>query len=83
MNHFTLKFFAKLREELGVSELKIPCNEVASLSSLTDYLLEQNPSWAPYLNGQLLQAINHQMINGDQKINAGDEVAFFPPVTGG
>ncbi|MFC3702390.1 molybdopterin converting factor subunit 1 [Reinekea marina] len=83
MNYFTLKFFAKLREEVGVSELDIPCSEVTTLSSLTDYLVSKHPQWASFLDGQLLKAVNHQMVSGDVTIKAGDEVALFPPVTGG
>jgi molybdopterin converting factor subunit 1 len=83
MNEFTLKFFAKLREQTGVDELKISCDEVSHLSELTAYLISKNPSWSPFLNSSLLRAVNQQMVTQDSPIQAGDEVALFPPVTGG
>ncbi|MFT6207270.1 MAG: molybdopterin converting factor small subunit, partial [Colwellia sp.] len=43
-----------------------------------------NNDWQHYLtNNSLLCAVNHQMVNNDFLVKAGDEVAFFPPVTGG
>jgi len=83
MSELTIKFFAKLREDIGLSELRIPCNDVANLSDLIDYLIEQNPNWGPLLGQQLLRAVNQEMVTSDCTLKAGDEVALFPPVTGG
>lgn len=83
MNEFTLKFFAKLREDIGLTEMRISCTDVANLSDLADYLIEHNPSWAPFLDKQLLSAVNQEMVTSDRALKAGDEVALFPPVTGG
>lgn len=83
MNTFTLKFFARLREETGVSELQVPVNDVPNVSALTDYLIQLNPHWQAFLNAQLLTAVNMTMVNASTDLKAGDEVALFPPVTGG
>ncbi len=83
MDKFTLKFFAKLKEDVGVSQMEIAINDVNCVSSLIDFLCEQNPSWQSVLNRPLLTAVNQTMVRGDSLINAGDEVALFPPVTGG
>ncbi|MFB1014263.1 MAG: MoaD/ThiS family protein [Alteromonadaceae bacterium] len=34
-------------------------------------------------NHSLLSAVNHEMVHGEHMIKSGDEVAFFPPVSGG
>lgn len=83
MSTFTLKFFAKLREETGQEEMVVSVNDVNQLSQLKPYLIEQHPEWAEAFSVQLMSAVNQTMVTGDTKLNAGDEVALFPPVTGG
>jgi molybdopterin synthase sulfur carrier subunit len=83
VNTFTLKFFARLREETKTDALEIPLSEVASLGELKEYLQKQYPHWSGFLSGKLLSAVNQQMVNDDVPLHAGDEVALFPPVTGG
>lgn len=77
-------FFAQLREQLGVATMAVPATQIKTLDELKNYLLVQNPSWDPALsNTKLLAAINHAYVKGDHAVSDGDEVAFFPPVTGG
>lgn len=83
MGNFTLKFFAKLKDDVGISELSVAVEDVNCVSSLIDYLCEVNPSWKDVLERPLLTAVNQTMVRGDAAIKAGDEVALFPPVTGG
>ena len=46
--------------------------------------LPDGQSLASYAETEsLLLAVNQQMVDGDAPLNANDEVAFFPPVTGG
>jgi molybdopterin synthase sulfur carrier subunit len=77
-------FLAQLREQLGVSAIDIPAEQIKTLSELKNHLLLQNPAWEPTLsNIKILTAVNHAYVKGDQPLLDGDEVAFFPPVTGG
>ena len=77
-------FLAQLREQLGTAELQIPAGSVGSIAALKQHLTTTNPEWERFLsNSKLLVAINHEYAKADVAIKSGDEVAFFPPVTGG
>lgn len=77
-------FLAQLREQLGVAELQIAAGSIGSIAALKQYLVTTNPEWERFLsNSKLLVAVNHEYAKGDVAIKSGDEVAFFPPVTGG
>ncbi|WP_127555759.1 MoaD/ThiS family protein [Saccharospirillum alexandrii] len=78
-----VKFFARLREELGVSSLNIPAEEVPDLDALLDWLVKAHPQWQPALQGKLMTAVNQNMTSSNATLLPGDEVALFPPVTGG
>lgn len=83
MSHIHLKFFARLREELGTAEMEVPAVQAPTLNALVGWLVEEHPQWRPQLQGPLLRAVNQNMVSGDTPLKAGDEVAIFPPVTGG
>jgi len=77
-------FLAQLREQLGVAELQIVAGDIGSITALKQHLVATNPEWERFLsNSKLLVAVNHEYAKGDVIIKSGDEVAFFPPVTGG
>jgi molybdopterin synthase sulfur carrier subunit len=79
-------YFAKLREDLGKSseELTLP-GDVATVASLRAHLLARGGAWqAALAQGRALRvAVNQEMAEPGTPVRAGDEVAFFPPVTGG
>ncbi|WP_016957489.1 molybdopterin synthase sulfur carrier subunit [Catenovulum agarivorans] len=76
-------FFAQLRETLGQEEYLLDA-ESLNVAELKKLLIEQNPAWQTALQEKrLLVAVNQNMANEHSPINSGDEVAFFPPVTGG
>ena len=78
-------FFAGLRETLGVSsaEVELPSG-IASVGVLRDHLAARGAPWTVLLTMKNLRAaVNQQMVGLDAPLQAGDEVAFFPPVTGG
>ena len=83
MSTYTVKFFARLREQIGTASLEVPLEDAATLTALKSYLLANYPHWHGALSGHLLTAVNQTMVSGDQPLKAGDEVAWFPPVTGG
>ena len=81
-----LRFFASLREALGVSQesVTIPA-EVKTIAELRGYLAQRNDVWAEVLdkNKVIRCALNQQMVDAGTLLEDGAEVAFFPPVTGG
>lgn len=79
-------YFASLREQVGLSkeEVELP-GDAYTVGALRALLQARGGAWATALaEGKLLRmAVNMDMAQGDAPIKAGDEVAFFPPVTGG
>ena len=77
-------FFAQLREQLQCEKLVLEVSAPLSIADLRTQLVAQHPHWDAYLHSdKLLFAINQSLVNASQLISDGDEVAFFPPVTGG
>jgi len=77
-------FFAALREQLSCSELSLEVNTINDVSQVKQALINQNPQWQAFLeNTALLSAVNNDMVDKNHPVKSGDEVAFFPPVTGG
>jgi len=77
-------FFAALREQLDCAELSITADDVKTVDDIKQLLSEKDEQWQQtFSNASLLSAVNHDMVDGGQLVKAGDEVAFFPPVTGG
>jgi len=77
-------FFAQLRDQLGVSELSLNSAENPTVQILLDNIAAQNEAWAKHLaKGTLMVAVNQAISNKNAALASGDEVAFFPPVTGG
>ena len=81
-----LLFFASLRESLGTpaEELDVPPT-VTTVGSLKEHLRSRGGAWANVFapTRNVRAAINQEMAQVGTSIKAGDEVAFFPPVTGG
>jgi molybdopterin synthase sulfur carrier subunit len=82
----TVLYFARLREALGTSSERLALPQgVRDLDGLRAALVARGGTWAEELAGNraLRAAVNQAMASGDTRIADGDEVAFFPPVTGG
>jgi len=82
----TVLYFARLKESLNYSteEIDLPA-DVSSIAALKLHLAKRGEAWANLFNGQqtIRAAINHALVENDAVIKNGDEVAFFPPLTGG
>ncbi|MDN3919950.1 MoaD/ThiS family protein [Roseateles violae] len=80
----TLRYFASLREALGPGE-SLEVEEGLSVGALRERLIARGGAHAERLaRGRALRcALNKQMCGEDAQLAAGDELAFFPPVTGG
>jgi molybdopterin synthase sulfur carrier subunit len=78
-------YFASLREALGTSgeTLGLPAG-VATTGALRDHIAARGDPWDALTRARNLRcAVNQAMVGFDAPVQAGDEVAFFPPVTGG
>lgn len=79
----TVLFFAQVRELLQTDSLSLPA-EFATVEGLRVALLARGDRWALALeSGKLLAAVNQTLVDLSHPLQDGDEVAFFPPVTGG
>ena len=81
----TLLYFASLREAVGISREQLPMPGSATVSSLVEALRQRSVPWTEaFAPGKTWRvAVNQQMANLATPVRPGDEIAFFPPVTGG
>ena len=86
----TIKLFSALREALGESEFELDLTDVSEASTQVDVasikkqLSQRGAEWKEALNQpNLVHALNHKVVFTDAVVTEGDELAFFPPMTGG
>jgi len=79
-------FFASLREQLGATamEVDLPA-DATTVGALRAHLRGRGDAYESALGEKkaLRMAVNQEMVQASAPLKAGDEVAFFPPVTGG
>lgn len=79
-------YFAWIRTNLGVSEelLDVP-SEIKDVEGLLDWLINRGESYKTVFSDLSLirVSVNQEYVDLDNAITQGDEIAFFPPVTGG
>ena len=81
-----LLYFAWLRQKTGIGEEEIaPPPEVATVGALLDWLERRGPGFADALSDRaaIRVAVNQDYARESDPVKPGDEVALFPPVTGG
>jgi sulfur-carrier protein len=79
-------YFASLREALDTGQENLELdNQIECVADLKRLLIERGGQWQQAFTQQqsLLVSVNQQMANDDTLIQDNDEIAFFPPVTGG
>ncbi len=78
-------FFGSLREQLGIGELNTALPDgVETVGQLLANLQAQGDEWKLALgSGNVLFAVNQDMVGENTPVSDSDEVALFPPVTGG
>ena len=81
-----LVYFAWVREKTGMSEEDINSPpDVTTVSQLIDWLVKRGDNYqAAFADLKVIKvAVNQEYVSFDSPVQDGDEVAFFPPVTGG
>tara|TARA_B110000967_G_C18544268_1_gene392178 strand:+ start:378 stop:650 length:273 start_codon:yes stop_codon:yes gene_type:complete len=87
-----LVFFARLREQLGLSEHRVTLSDNLTVQTLVEHLIASDDDsnagsgsskWQLLLADEVVVAKNQQVVDRDIFVEEGDELAFFPPVTGG
>lgn len=77
-------FFAKIKESLGVNFIDLELTTPTSIEDIRNSLFSEfNLHKDLFTAESSLVAVNQEIITENIKINKNDEVAFFPPVTGG
>jgi molybdopterin synthase sulfur carrier subunit len=80
-----LRYFASLRERLGIGDETVTLpDDVDTVAGLQRWLQNRGEPWSGALaDERLLIAVNHELAQCAASVRDGDEVAWFPPVTGG
>ncbi len=73
-----VRYFASLAEELGRRDDRLDAVQAATVAEVW-----RAANGARELPGNVLSAVNHEYVDRAHPVRDGDEVAFFPPVTGG
>ncbi|KZY66890.1 hypothetical protein A3742_10345 [Oleiphilus sp. HI0071] len=77
-------FFASLKEQLGCSEVSMDLDNPCSVAQIKNDLMAKGEPWQSALSSpNLLTAVNQEIANNETIVSNSDELAFFPPVTGG
>ncbi len=73
-----VRFFAALRERVGLHSVEVSVPEGATVAQVWFAAVQKEP-----LTDNILAAKNMQYVGFDSPVDEGDEIAYFPPVTGG
>ena len=78
----TVLYFATLRDYRGIRQERLTLPDSATIADLKAILCERNDNLAPALEAAIL-AVNREYAPDTEELHDGDEVALFPPVSGG
>jgi molybdopterin synthase sulfur carrier subunit len=81
-----LFYFAKVREAIGIDREELDLeSDIKTVSDLIELLKGRGSHWQDMfsMSTTFRMAVNQEMVEATHKISANDEVAFFPPITGG
>ncbi|MFO0467282.1 MAG: molybdopterin converting factor subunit 1 [bacterium] len=79
-------YFAWLLQKIGIAEEEVtPPAEIRDIAGLREWLAPRSPGHAAAFAAaqQIRAAVNQAVARPEHPVAAGDEIAFFPPVTGG
>jgi molybdopterin synthase sulfur carrier subunit len=78
-----IRFFAMLRERLGVDKVDFQYTDEKTVFDIKQKLIARGEPWTLLAEQDVLIAVNQTLTSASATVNDGDEIAFFPPVTGG
>ena len=79
-----IKYFAWIKDITNVHEELINANEIKNLDHLKKYIISKYPDLKKHLDQEILRfAVNQEYIIENIELNTNDEIAVFPPVSGG
>ncbi len=81
-----IKYFARLSENLGSKGEEMEFGEQSkTVDAVIQLLIDRGEPWITEFSAEtkVLVAVNYEVCQTDTQLKEGDEVAFFPPVTGG
>ncbi len=81
--HITLKTFAQTREITGEDNITLNLSDNSTIETVLSQLKTRSDKWALALEGNVLTARNQELCDTETVLSDGDELALFPPVTGG
>lgn len=80
-----IHYFASIREQLGVDEQRLELEGDSTVADLIAVLIQTEPKFSAMIEGtpSILIAVNQTVVERNYTLSEDDEVAFFPPMTGG
>lgn len=79
----TVKTFAQTREITGEDNIALNVSDNSTIEAVISQLKTRSDKWALALEGSVLTACNQELCDPQTVLSNGDELALFPPVTGG
>ena len=84
MANVRLLFFAQVGEKLGCRQYRVSVDTTTmTVNDLIEYLISTDEKWSVLNDSTFKIAVNQTIADRTQAINDAEEIAFFPPVTGG
>lgn len=77
-----VKYFAMVRERLGLSEETLVLDDGAQVQAIYDHVAGRVPELQPLLERSMIMR-NHEYVDLQDRLEEGDEIAVIPPVSGG
>ena len=79
-----IKYFAWIKDITNLEEEEINLNQAKNLDELKTYIIEKYPDLKKHMIKEILRfAINQEYVVKNTNLNDEDEIAIFPPVSGG
>ena len=79
-----IKYFAWIKDITNLEEEEIHSNRIKNLDELKIFIIEKYPDLNKHMKKEILRfAINQEYVNKNINLGANDEIAIFPPVSGG
>jgi len=79
-----IKYFAWIKDLTSNEEEELDCNKINNLEELKIFIISKYPDLKKHLDKEILRfAVNQEYISENIELSAKDEIAVFPPVSGG